>query len=107
MRWYGLRLVSDHAAAGGPIWKLLWEASVAGEPVDDGNAVFLAQEGDGCVTLYFSPSARLLATAIGASRCRQPDPQGLTLLAGPQRAWDVHFRAGDCTPATLRVQAAG
>jgi hypothetical protein len=106
MRWYGIRLMSDHAAAGGRIWKLLWEASVAGEQVDDGNAIFLSQDGGGCVTLYFSPSARLLATAIGASRCRQPKPQGLTLLAGAEGAWYVHFRADDGTPTMMRAQAA-
>ena len=92
MRWYGLRLATDGEVAGGT-WKLLWEASVAGEQADAGNAIFVSPPGDGCVTLYFSPSAALLATAIGARRCEKPEPAGLTVLAGAERAWDVHFSA--------------
>jgi hypothetical protein len=99
MRWHGLRMTMDHSGTGPRVWKLLWEASVAGEQVDDGNAIFLAQEDRGCVVLYFPPSARLLATAVGAVRCRKPDVRGLKLLAGRAAAWDAHF----AEPATVPV----
>jgi hypothetical protein len=104
MRWYGLRLTTEHGVAGGT-WRLLWEASVAGEQPDEGNAIFLSPDSGGCVTLYFSPSAQVLAKAVGASRCPKPEPGRLTLLAGAERAWHVHFRE-DSTSKTPRAQAA-
>lgn len=106
MRWHGLRMAMDHSGTGPRVWKLLWEASVAGEQLDEGNAIFLAQEDRGCVTLYFPPSAGLLATAVGAARCRKPDVHGLRLLAGRPAAWDVHFAGPATVPAaSWRVAA--
>lgn len=44
------------------------------------------------VTVYFSPSAHLLATAFGATPCEKPAPtEGFALLAGDARAWEKHF----------------
>lgn len=94
MRWHQLNLTMDGAWMGARIWQLLWEASVAGERAEEGNAIFLASDGRGGVTLYFPPSAQLLATAVGAGWCDKPDLAELTLLAGPDSAWFVHFGAG-------------
>jgi hypothetical protein len=106
MRWHGLRIEMDRSGTGPRVWALLWEASVAGEQVDDGNAIFLAQEDRACVTLYFPPSARLLATAVGARRCDKPQPRGLRLLAGRCAAWEVHFAEPATMPVPLRRIAA-
>jgi hypothetical protein len=106
MRWHGLRIAMDHSGTGPRVWALLWEASVAGEQVDDGNAIFLAQEDRACITLYFPPSARLLATAVGATRCDKPEARGLKLLAGRRAAWDVHFGEPATMPVPLRRAAA-
>jgi hypothetical protein len=106
MRWHGLRIAMDHSGTGPRVWKLLWEASVAGEQVDDGNAIFLAQEDRGCVTLYFPPSARLLASAVGAVWCSKPEVRGLKLLAGRPAAWEVHFAERATMPVPLMRAAA-
>lgn len=110
MRWYGLRLMTDGAAPARGTWQLLWEASVAGEPADEGSAVFVSHRGRGDVTLYFPPSAELLAAALGASRCPPPDRDGLALLAGGERAWLLHFGEGlradePCDQASLDAAA--
>ena len=44
------------------------------------------------VTVYFTPSARLLATAYGATACMKPVPtEGFALVVGDSRAWEAHF----------------
>lgn len=44
------------------------------------------------VTVYFTPSAELLAKAFGATPCEQPVPSdGFALIVGDARAWDAHF----------------
>lgn len=91
MRWHGLRLKMDADGLGTRVWRLLWEASVAGEHVEEGNGVFAAPAGRDCVTLYFPPAAQLLATSVGARQCPKPQGSGLTLVAGHERAWQVHF----------------
>jgi hypothetical protein len=106
MRWHALKLEMDRTGTGLRVWKLLWAASVTGEPVDQGNAVFLSQEERGCVTLYFSPAARLLATSLGARPCERPDPATLTLLAGSTAAWDAHFAPPRASAFELRRAAA-
>lgn len=91
MRWHGLKLKMDGNGLGTRVWKLLWEASVAGEHVDEGNAVFAAPAGGDCVTLFFPPAAALLAASVGATRCPKPEGPGLTIVAGHEAAWQVHF----------------
>ena len=45
------------------------------------------------VTVYFTPSAELLATAFRASPCTKPVPtEGFALIVGDARAWEAHFR---------------
>ena len=44
------------------------------------------------VTVYFTPSAQLLATEFGATPCEQPEPTaGFALIVGDARAWEAHF----------------
>ncbi|HKB53406.1 MAG TPA: hypothetical protein VKD22_05345 [Ramlibacter sp.] len=91
MRWHGLRLKVDADGLRTRMWRLLWEASVAGEDVEEGSGVFAAPDGRDCVTLYFPPAAQLLATSVGARQCPKPQGEGLMLVAGHARAWHVHF----------------
>ena len=44
------------------------------------------------VTVYFTPSAELLAVAFGAVPCEKPGPIGdFGLIVGDARAWEAHF----------------
>ena len=44
------------------------------------------------VTVYFTPSAELLAAAFGATPCEKPVPtDGFALIVGDFRAWEAHF----------------
>ena len=44
------------------------------------------------VTVYFSPTAELLAKMFGAMPCEKPVPKGdFGLSVGDERAWDTHF----------------
>ena len=44
------------------------------------------------VTIYFSPSADVMATALGASPCSKPTPDpALVLVVGDFSSWAVHF----------------
>jgi len=44
------------------------------------------------VTVYFTPSAKLLAEDFNAKPCEKPTPQDhLSLLVGDARSWEVHF----------------
>ena len=43
------------------------------------------------IFVYFTPSASLLAQAFGAVSCEKPSSDGISLLVGDVRAWDIHF----------------
>ena len=44
------------------------------------------------VTVYFTPSAELLAVAFGATPCEKPSPTDyFALIVGDFRAWEAHF----------------
>ncbi len=44
------------------------------------------------VTVYFTPSAELLAKAFNAEPCEKPTPEkGFALLVGDARSWVIHF----------------
>ena len=44
------------------------------------------------VTVYFTPSAELLAKAFVAVPCEKPIPNGnLALIVGDVKAWEVYF----------------
>lgn len=65
------------------------EYGKAGCPED--MAVFVRLESDGrlhCeVKVYFSPAAAAVAREADAEPCERPAPDGLSLLAGGERAW--------------------
>lgn len=54
-------------------------------------AVFIRHESDGhlhCeVKIYFTPAAAIVASAVHATSCARPAPEGLDLLAGHPQAW--------------------
>lgn len=73
-------------------WKLAWEVAQSTHEIDYGNALFeRAGPGRSEVTIFFPPPADLLAVSFGAKACAKPPVNGLTLLAGDERAWTVHF----------------
>lgn len=43
------------------------------------------------VTVYFTPPAGILARAFAATECAKPSAEGIGLLVGEQRAWDLYF----------------
>jgi hypothetical protein len=43
------------------------------------------------VTAYFSPRAAELAALFGASPCEKPPSEGIGLLVGAPRCWEIHF----------------
>ena len=44
------------------------------------------------VTIFFTPSAHLLARTFGATPCERPVPtEDFRLVAGDDRTWEVHF----------------
>lgn len=43
------------------------------------------------VTVYLSPACESVAMAIEAQPCERPDSEGLSLLVGDQRAWEILF----------------
>lgn len=64
------------------------EFEIANRPPD--MAMFVRHESEGrlhCeLKVYFSPRAASVARAMEASPCPRPSPDGLDLLAGPERA---------------------
>ena len=92
--WYCKEL-GDGVAAFGPTGKIQ-EAFLAlaqvGSIASD-LAVFSRYDLESnVVTVYFTPSASLLASAFGATPCEKPSPEGrLSLLVGDGRSWELHF----------------
>lgn len=43
------------------------------------------------VLLFFSPGAEELALSVGAHRCHKPKRAELSLVAGPEAAWELFF----------------
>lgn len=43
------------------------------------------------VTAYFSPSAARLAAFFDAKPCEKPSGQGMGLLVGDARCWEIYF----------------
>ena len=91
MSWYSLNLLEGVAELVEDAWKLAWEVARAGHEADYSNAIFRKSRPGDQLTLYFSPTARLLAETFGAQPCARPSPTGMTLIAGDERAWQIHF----------------
>ena len=92
MNWFSLTLEPGVDGLIEDAWKLAWEVARSSNALDYSNAIF-QKPGPGKfeVTIYFSPSARLLAASFGAKRCDKPSASGMSLVAGDERAWDIHF----------------
>ena len=66
--------------------------SMAGQSSFD-TAVFSQYDSEtNVITIYFTPSAELLAKAFGAVPCEKPIPEeGFGLIVGDARALEAHF----------------
>jgi hypothetical protein len=92
MNWYSLSLKQGGDGLIEDAWKLAWEVARSANALDYSNAIFQkAGPGKAEVTLYFTPSAGVLAASFGAKRCDKPLVQGMSLVAGDDRAWQIHF----------------
>jgi len=92
--WY-CRDVGDGVAASGVSLRVQngFTALVAAGGIPEDAAVFLRHDLEtNVVTVYFTPSASILADTFGARPCEKPTPErGLSLLAGTGDAWETHF----------------
>ena len=92
--WYSKDL-GDGVAAFGPTRKMqeaFIELAKAGVYSHD-LAVFSRYDlRRNVVTVYFTPSAQLLAEAFDATPCEKPVPEkGFSLIVGDARSWEIHF----------------
>ena len=92
MSWYSLTLKEGVDGLIEDAWKLAWEVARSANALDYSNAIF-QKNGPGKyeVTIFFTPSASLLAASFGAKRCEKPAAPGVSLVAGDDRAWQIHF----------------
>jgi hypothetical protein len=82
MNWYRLDLMhGTDPVLVEDSWTLFWEVSRASVGADVGSAIFAVNGREG-LTLYFSPTARNLAEAVGAVACAKPSADRLTLIVG-------------------------
>jgi hypothetical protein len=92
MNWYRLELLEGDEEHVDEAWVTAWEVAMAEqEELDPSNAVFRRPRGRGGWTLFFTPSARLLAETFGAVACGPPTAEALSMVAGDPRAWQIHF----------------
>lgn len=91
MGWYRLDLRDGIGALVEDSWKLAWTVAQSGNETDCSSAVFQKRGPQDRLTLYFSPAAHALAEAFGAVPCERPSPADMTLVAGDERAWQIHF----------------
>jgi hypothetical protein len=92
MTWYSLVLAEDNQDLSEAAWQLAWQVSQAETHHDHGNAIFKKTGPDDRLVLFFTPSSQLLAESFGATPCAKPSAQGLSLVAGSERARQIHFR---------------
>ena len=87
--WYHKRLGDEAAVL--RIQKLFSPMFAAsGQPA--GMAVFSRHDRkSNAVTAYFSPRASRLAALFGAIPCDKPASNGIGLLVGPARSWEIFF----------------
>ncbi|GEM_PF-2532576 len=104
MAWYSLTLTQGVDGLIEDAWKLAWEVARSANALDYSNAIF-QKPGPGRyeVTIYFTPSASLLAASFGAKRCEKPSVLGMSLVAGDDRAWEIHFGGKPLRPAMERA----
>jgi hypothetical protein len=91
MNWYSLGLAGGIKNISEGAWRLAWEVSKAEAGLDHSNAIFKKAGPDSRLILYFTPTSQMLAESFGARPCAKPSPAGLSLVAGSERAWQIHF----------------
>lgn len=91
MTWYSLGLAGGLEDISEDAWHLAWEISQAETGRDHGSAIFKKVGPDHRLNLYFTPSSQLIAETFGARRCAKPSPAGMSLVAGSEHAWQIHF----------------
>lgn len=91
MTWYSLVLAEDISDVSEAAWQLAWEVSQEQTNADQGNAIFRKAGAEHRLVLFFTPSARLLAESFGASPCAKPSAAGMSVVAGSERARQIHF----------------
>jgi hypothetical protein len=76
-----------------------WEKAYADAFLNFRHAVFR----DRSTAIYFSPATLDLAEAFGATTCDAPTKEGLRLVAGDSRSWDVWFPSQAQRPQKRRT----
>ncbi len=92
-KWFAKELGDgvDAAAPRAEIQKTFKAAYVsAGKP--PGMAVFTRYDLEAnVVSVYFTPEAAFLASVFSAHSCDKPPAEGIGLLVGDDRAWEIYF----------------
>jgi hypothetical protein len=92
--WYSKNLGDGNTAFGatGQIQEAFLSLAKA-QDVSPEIAVFSSHDLEtNIVTVYFTPSAELLAKSFGASPSDKPEPaDGFSLLVGDANSWETHF----------------
>jgi len=92
--WYSKRM-GGGVAAFGPTNKVTdaFAALASNHSVSADAAIFSRYDAaTNAVTIYFSPTADVMATALGASPCPKPTPDpDLVLVVGDFSSWAIHF----------------
>lgn len=91
MQWFRLELKGGQAEDIDVFLRAAWDITYSDAFLNFRNAVFRRPAPNGAFTLFFSPGARELGETFAAQPCRQPAREGLHLVAGGSRAWDVYY----------------
>ena len=98
MGWTGLDLGADQDEDVHGLLRAAWRIAYGDAFASYRCAVFRERPRDGRSWVYFSPGARELGIAFGASPCRRPDDGELRLVAGEERAWYACFNRSAFDP---------
>jgi hypothetical protein len=91
--WF-CKTLGDSAAASAPSLRIqkLFPPLYAASGQPPGMAVFARHDRKANrVTAFFSPRATELAALFGASPCDKPPSDGIGLLVGNARSWEIFF----------------
>ena len=91
--WY-CKTLGDGDGASAPSLRIqqLFPPLYAASGQPPGMAVFARHDRKAnCVTAFFSPRATELAALFGARPCDKPASDGIGLLVGAARSWEIFF----------------
>lgn len=91
MTWLSLTLEALQEEDIDTVVRAAWDLARADGFLDWTSAVYRRPAQDGNSTLFFSPAARALGQALGATACARPNRDGLHLIAGEHRASHDYF----------------